>query len=426
MSTKPFNPYAVRWSRFASGERMPFLVGVTTGLPLEAPTYWITAERRALGMQPNTLFNELRSLMYLYLWGDLRGVDVSERLRDGVFLSLSEIIDLVGFCGRFLADILPELDDRHLNVVRLARRKPAKEGNVQSGEKRNRLFVIRSFIEFTSADYLSQLQQWPTRWSDYQRMRRECLDQMSGYIKGIRAPNRDDVGQREGLDPAVIKRLLAVVEPDHPENPFRPEVRFRNYLIVRLLVELGLRRGELLGLYVNDLIITGSRGTVTIHRRPDDKNDNRRAKPAAKTAARVLPLSGRGAELVHEWVVEYRAKLPLAKRNPFLFVTVPDGRPMSLSNVNKIFEAIRKRVPGLSDDLGPHLLRHSWNDAFSELIDEKANISPEEEIKWRMRFMGWRNEASARYYLRRTTARRSNEFLAEMHDRLDVRLGDDA
>lgn len=426
MSTNVVNPYTVRWSRFADGERMPFLIPIATGLPLEAPTYWIIAHRRALGMQPNTLFNELRSLMYLYLWADLRGIDVGERLREGVFLSLSEIIDLVGFCGRFLADILPELDDRRLNVVRGASRKLPKDGSVQSGGKRNRLFVIRSFIEFTSADYLSQLQQWPTRWSAYDKMRRECLDRMGGYIAGIRALNRDDVGQREGLDPEVIKRLLAVVEPDHPENPFRPEVRFRNYLIVRLLVELGLRRGELLGLYVNDLLLTGSRGTVTIHRRPDDKNDNRREKPAAKTAARVLPLSGRAAELVHEWVVEYRAKLPLAKRNPFLFVTVPDGRPMSLSNVNKIFQAIRKRVPGLPDDLGPHLLRHSWNDAFSEQIDRKGNVSPEEEVKWRMRVMGWRNEATARHYLRRTTTRRSNEFLAEMQDRLDVRLGDDA
>ncbi|CDN47980.1 hypothetical protein [Neorhizobium galegae] len=55
-------------------------------------------------MQPNTLFNELRSLMFLYLWADLRGVDIGERLREGVFLSLGEIIDLVGFCGRYLAD----------------------------------------------------------------------------------------------------------------------------------------------------------------------------------------------------------------------------------------------------------------------------------------------------------------------------------
>lgn len=376
-------------------------------------------------MQPNTLFNELRSLMFLYLWADLRGVDIGERLREGVFLSLGEIIDLVGFCGRYLADILPELEDRRLNVVRLTKRKRPKKHSVQSGEKRNRLSVIRMFIDFASADHLSQLQRWPTHWSIYYKVRRECLDRMGEYIGAIRAPNRDDVGQREGLDPEVVKRLLAIVEPDHPQNPFRPEVRFRNYLIVRLLIELGIRRGELLGLYAVDLLLSGSKGTVTIHRRPDDKHDDRREKPAVKTAARVLPLSGRATELVHEWVVEYRSKLPLAKRNPFLIVTVPDGRPMSLSNINKIFQAIRKRVPGLPDELGPHLLRHSWNDAFSEQIDRKGNVSPETEIKWRKRLMGWRSDATAQHYLRRTTRRRSDEFLAEIQERLDVRIGDE-
>ncbi|MVA33942.1 tyrosine-type recombinase/integrase [Agrobacterium vitis] len=405
---------------------MPFLIRTGTGLPLEAPTYWITAERRALGMQPNTLFNELRSLMFLYLWADLRGVDIEERLRDGVFLSLAEIIDLVGFCGRYLADILPELGHLRSNVVSLAsRKKGPKEHSVQSGEKRNRLSVIRTFIDFTSADHLSQLQQWPTRWSVFDKVRRECLDRMGKYIGAIRAPNRDDIGQREGLNSEMVKRVLAIVEPDHPENPFRPEVRFRNYLIVRLLIELGIRRGELLGLYVVDLTLSGSKGTVTIHRRPDDKHDSRRVKPAAKTAARVLPLSGRATELLHEWVVEYRSKLPLSKRNPFLIVTVPDGKPMSLSNINKIFQALRRRVPGLPDELGPHLLRHSWNDAFSEQVDRKGTVSQEEEIKWRMRLMGWRNEATARHYLRRTTRRRSNEFLAEIQEGLDIRMGDE-
>lgn len=407
---------------------MPFLIRVASGIPLESPTYWITAYRRALGRQPNTLFNELRSLMYLYLWGDLRGIDIGERLRGGTFLSLSEIIDLVGFCGRFLKDILPEFENLCPNVVQLASRGSRKEGSVQSGEKRNRLAVIRSFIGFTSADHLSELQPWPSRWSVYDGIRRECLDRMGEYIRSIRAPNRDDVGQREGLEEGVVTRLLAIIEPDHPENPFSKAVRFRNYLIVRLLADLGIRRGELLGLYVGDFSLNGMKSTVTIHRRPDDGNDPRSEKPATKTAARVLPLSGRTAELVHEWVVAYRAKLPLAKRSPFLIVTTPDGEPMSLSNVNKIFQAIRTRVPGLPDELGPHLLRHSWNDAFSEVIDRKG-VSPEDEAKWRMRLMGWRSELTAQHYLRRTTRRRSNEFLAEMQNGFDIRSenkGDDA
>jgi integrase len=43
-----------------------------------------------------------------------------------------------------------------------------------------------------------------------------------------------------------------VIEPDHPENPFESKVRFRNYLILGLLLDLGIRRGELLGIRIED------------------------------------------------------------------------------------------------------------------------------------------------------------------------------
>jgi integrase len=87
---------------------------------------------------------------------------------------------------------------------------------------------------------------------------------------------------------AEVIRLRAVVEPDHPENPFEPKVRFRNYLIIRLLLDLGIRRGELLGIRVEDCRL-GSNGTVTVHRRPDDPDDPRKVQPSSKTEARLLP-----------------------------------------------------------------------------------------------------------------------------------------
>lgn len=397
---------------------MPFLVSASTGVPLDAPTFWVIAHRRALGRQPNTLSNELRSLMYLYLWAEARGVDIHQRLREGIFFPLSEIIDLVNFCGRFADDVLEEMQDRSLKLVRLNRRRKNAKRTVQSDEKRNRLAAIRSFVEFTSADFLSTLSQWPQRWDYYNAVRTQCLELLQGYLDGLPKTNRDDLGLPEGLSAAAIKRLREIIEPDHSDNPFQPEVRFRNYLIVRLLLELGIRRGELLGIKVSDCVV-GASGSITVHRRPDDPDDPRRNKPATKTAARVLSLNARMAELVHEWAVHYRARIPGARLHPFLIVNCRDGGPMSLSNVNKIFEALRRRVPDLPKELSPHLLRHSWNDTFSEAMDKKG-IPEDQEIKWRMRLMGWRNENSARHYLRRTVRRRSNEVLKEMQDQMIV------
>lgn len=405
---------------------MPFLVPAAVGVPLDAPSYWITAHRRAVGAQPNTLFNELRSLMVLYIWADLRGIDIGERLQEGTFLELSEVIDLANVCGWYLDDILSALERRSSNVITLARHVPS--GGVQSGEKRNRLSVIRSFLEFTSADHLSRLQAWPNRWPLYRDMREEFLNRLGTYIRGLRAPNRDDVGQREGLDPEVLTRLRAVIDPDHPENPFQPQVRFRNFVMIRLLIELGIRRGELLGIMLEDCDVTGPRGYITIHRRPDNADDTRIAPGAStKTAARKLELSPRTTQLVYEWIAYHRSKLPGAAKGKgqFLVVSIPKGEPMSPSNVNKMFEALRRRVPGLPEDVAPHVLRHSWNDTFSEHMD-KNGISEEDEVKWRQKVMGWRDEASARFYLRRTVARRSNAILRELHDDLDIRVESEA
>lgn len=414
-------PYAVRWSKFQNGERMPFLVQVATGLPLDAPAFWIVALRRSLGKQPNTLGNDLRSLIPILLWADARGVNISERLREGVFFSLAELLDIADFCGLFIDDAVSEIEDRSSNPVRLDRRKKTDRRRVKLGEKRNRLAAIRSFVEFTSADFLSNLAVWPQRWSHYNAVRSECLKLLQGHIEGLPNRNSDDVGQPEGLGRAAQRRLREVIEPGHPENPFTPDVQFRNYVIVKLLLDTGVRRGELLIVKVSDCSL-GSSGLITVHRSPDDPQDDRSDKPATKTAARILALSGRMAELLHEWVVHYRAKIPGANRHPFLIVSSRDGRPMSLSNVNKIMSTLRQ-VSGLPKDLTPHVLRHTWNDNFSEMADRKG-ISEEQEIKWRARLMGWRSENSARHYLRRTVRRRSNEFFKKMQDAMTIQTAE--
>ncbi|TBG89590.1 hypothetical protein ELG67_11065 [Rhizobium leguminosarum] len=411
------NPFSVRWGRFASGERMPFLVPVITGVPLQAPLFWIVALKRPSNKQPNTLANELRSLIYLFLWADARGIDLPHRFREGTLLTLTEIVDLVRFCGHFLEEAIAEVESRRSNLVVLRHRRHG-DRKVQSDEQRNRLSSIHSFIEFTTADILSTLAPWPGLWDRYNAIRTECLQLIRAYRDGLSKKSRGELDLPKGLEEKALARLRQVIEPDHPDNPFQPQVRFRNYVIVRLLLDLGIRRGELCGIKVSDCLL-GSSGSVTIHRRPDDPDDTRRMQAATKTVARVLSLSDRMTEVVHEWVVYYRAKIPGARRNPYLIVSSVSGQPMSMSNVNKIIEALRRKVDGLPKELTPHVLRHSWNDSFSALMDRKG-VPEEREVKLRAKLMGWRNLESARFYLRRTVSRRADQVLKEMQDQVEA------
>ncbi|RUV68246.1 site-specific integrase [Mesorhizobium sp. M1A.F.Ca.IN.020.30.1.1] len=417
----------MRWSKFADGERMPFLVWAATSIPLQAPTYWVVSKRRPSGIQPNTLHNDLRALMYLYLWADARGVDLQDRLESGALLTLTEVVDLDTFCGRYLDEAVGELPGQDGHVIRLVVRKSnnkkkASRRTVNLIEKRNRLKAVYSFLEYASADHLSRLHLWPDRWSHYSSVRDNCLQWIRTRYEAIKKPSRNDLGAREGLEEAEVARLRAVIEPDHPENPFEPKVRFRNYLIIRLLLGVGVRRGELLGIRIEDCKL-GSNGTVTVHRRPDDPDDPRKVQPSSKTEARVLPLNGRLTEILYEWIVHHRPKIAGARKHPFLIVDCDDGRPLSLSAVNKLMRRLRRRVPGLPEKLSAHVLRHSWNDAFSDAMDRKS-VPGDQEAKWRARLMGWRREESAAAYLRRTVRRRSNEVLIEMQDGLDIQHAD--
>jgi integrase len=396
---------------------MPFLVRAATGLPLQAPTYWIVSKRRPSGSQPNTLHNELRALMYLYVWADARGLDLQDRFESGALFTLTEVADLETFCGRYLDEAVAELSGQADGLIRLkVRNSKARCRTVNLGEKRNRLAAIHSFVEYTSADYLSRLHLRPDRWSHYDSVRNNCLQWIRSRCEAIKKPSRNDLGAREGLGEAEVIRLRAVIEPDHPENPFELKVRFRNYLIIRLLLDLGLRRGELLGIRAEDCRL-GSNGNVTVHRRPDDPDDPRKVQPYSKTEARILPLNGRLTDLLYEWIVYHRPKIAGARRHPFLIVDCDQGRPLSLSSVNKLMAALRKRVSGLPENLSPHVLRHSWNDAFSDAMDRK-DVPGDQESKWRARLMGWRREESAQAYLRRTVRRRSDEVLIEIQNGL--------
>ena len=196
---------------------------------------------------------------------------------------------------------------------------------------------------------------------------------------------------------SVTARLLDVVQVDHPENPWadppkllealnvakqasnpREEkriqtilagklaVRLRNRLIVDLLSQFGMRRGELLELKVSNL----QGESLFIHRQPDVSEDPRKYAPLRMTRGRKLLAY---PDLQAQWFdyARIRGKLPGALKHPFLLVNHRDGSPLSSPAVTRIFSELRK-VVGLPSNLTPHHLRRFWNEEFSRLADEQG------------------------------------------------------
>jgi integrase len=221
-----------------------------------------------------------------------------------------------------------------------------------------------------------------------------------------------------------LAALIDVVQPGSPENPWKGDhAKERNALIVRWLLALGIRRGELLGVRVSD--INFQTNEVLIARRADDLDDPRTNEPNTKTRDRLLSLDEDLAVLTRRYVTGGRRRIEGARRHDYLFVANGSGAPLSLSGLNKIFAVLRTKCPSLPDDLSPHVFRHTWNDEFSALMD-KRQVAEEAEKKMRSRMMGWsETSGTAAAYTRRHTEKKAKEASLALQSKLNPRSKDE-
>ena len=413
---KAANPYQLREVRFPDGERLPLLVCRVSGLPIELATYWVTSDLRGLNKQATTLRHDLENLMVAFLWADARGLDLPDAIKAPAFLTLSQMNDLDGFCRRPVSALVAEVQEKRAPSAR-SRGKPLARNQVRS-----RMYSIHRFLMHVSADHLSRLTPNTPEHATYRDARAEGLERWGARYKALDASR--STSAREGLSAAEAERLKEVIRPDSPDNPWLPEVRRRNGLVVLLLWATGIRRGELLALEASDFTPKPNGAKLRILRRPDNPRDRRARQPAVKTLGRDITVHDGLAALLQEYILEDRRKLPGARKHPFLFVSSADGAPLSLSGVNKLFRALQA-VDGLPGDLSPHVLRHTWNDDFSAQSDlanpHRTDVERIQEERNRAYLMGWSMKSTMpRLYSRRWIRETANQHLLKQQAAIEI------
>jgi integrase len=308
-------------------------------------------------------------------------------------------------------------------LVRFQQRKLRKLGGATaSADIGNRLSTVHSYLTFASFACAARMDPGGEARRVYEAARTAILGVLRARAKAF-LPARSTGEPREGLRAEQRQRLLEAITPGHPENPWEPEVQNRNQLVVRLLYELGMRRGEVLCLRVGDVKLTADGALLTVVRRPQDPDDPRQPKPQVKTLGRELLIGVTLRDLFVGYLADRRT-LPGARRHPFLFVSGTNGAPLSVWSMTKMFKALRERVPGLSEELSAHVLRHDWNDRFSEMSDRAApartEIDATKEERARAYAMGWSNPATATRYTKRWTREAANKRSLDMQERRDI------
>jgi hypothetical protein len=387
--------FRVRVTKMTTGERLPLVVD-RRGLPVPGPNQWSLFIRRPQ-VQQNTLIEELRTVAHVYDWAMRRRIDLDERLASGNGLTPAELTALYQNL-RYVRPFGRKSAERRLTDVADVQVVSGKTHAVRVGYAREYLIwgLERALYRLDVGDL--RVREIRER---SERTRRAAID--------FQRSSSDGVAKRIGLDREKRARLLEVINPTYPQNPFRRTVRFRNWVMVLLLMTFGFRRGESLKIYVSDVNVKGRNPSLTIHRRPGDVLDTRANEPAVKTLGRKIPLSLEMAQMLDAFIMHHRPRFPGADQSPFLFFS-EDGNPLALRSVNAILERIVACFPEFEGILSPHVLRYTYNDMLTESA-AAAGVDAETLKQTRNYLNGWAlNSEQGSLYSRRAIEERAAEI----------------
>lgn len=399
------NPFRIKSIRLHSGERLPIILDAD-GLPLFEPTIFAISVLRGRNLASNSIKQALRAVMVLQSMLDKDGINLDRRIEQGELLTYGEIDRLVALSKLEMESIwenekpagqqrkMISLEQARLNLTR----QKAKNG-VQPGTSAIRLIYIRKYLVWYVNNRIMRMQQGTAR-SEMIELRDLVLSAIEERTPSSRG--RSGEPERMGLTSEAQITLLEIIDPANSNNPWETlHSKERNALIVHMMLELGLRRGELLGVRINDI----KSNELYVARRPDDELDDRLDEPNAKTRARPIPLSRDLSQRIYNYVNGARYAIKAARKRPMLIVS-DAGRELSLSAVNKLFVPLQL-TSSLLTYVTPHTLRHTFNDNLYESLDA-AGMSHVEIRKAMIRLNGWSdNSSSPDYYTKRSTTRRA-------------------
>ena len=420
--------YVAKRLRFRNGDRHS-IVQVVGGLPVHEVTLFVR-KYRTKGRAANTIHLVCRSLALLYRLLENKRIDLHGRLSEGKFLTIPELENIAVDLQYRADDLDDEADEPSLvsgksNVINIAKigfrsKVPAKTLKaVEVGSQATRIRYIASYLEFL-ATYVGATLEPKTRLA----LKTDMAVALASFKEHVPpVSKRASLGARKGLSVDEQSRLLGVIDPDSPLNPWtRRFVRQRNWLIVVVLLATGMRIGELLGLQIRDLL--ESEPKFKIIRRADAQEDLRPQQPGTKTSDRVVELSPPIMRALLNYINVWRQAIPAARAIPQVIVS-EDGGALSSSSIDKIFLELRAACPGLPVTLTSHVMRHTWNERFSEQA-ELMGLSDTIEERARNDQQGWsENSKMAATYTRRHTAKKGREVSLKLQEQLDEQLSND-
>lgn len=392
--------YKIKKFVMSNGERGCLILDKETQLPVYYQNLYLTTNVRNRSATASTLEIVATNLLILSNFLKSRNINIIDRIETKGFLNVAEVDDLIRYARQ-------RFDKQKITNVRLI-----KMEQVAKRTFSYRIHVFSNYLNWLCG-LLHSIKGIHAKY------------EVEGFIESIKAhhPLNKSLGVNDRKDKSLseeqIKNLFKLLEVEGSQNPFQKEVQVRNRLIFTLLLNCGLRAGELLNLKVNDF--SPRNYTLNIFRRHDCIEDRRLNQPLVKTGEREIPLSDELAMEILDYINNYRNKYTKKKTHDFLFVTHSScktiGEPLSVSAYEKIISTIKKSSPVLKN-LSGHKLRHSWNYFYSNEIDD-SNLDISRKSGLRCYLMGWSKDSrmSENYNFKQISIK-EKEVIEKVYDSL--------
>lgn len=340
----------------------------------------------------NTLKKYADELKFLYIHFTVNNIDLVSRVSSGVFLSISEIDDFVR------ASKLPFRTNNHVETSKIVNVTDRRIQNaihatnnstphVSAHTCKQRLVRLRSYIEHLYVCH--HYDKAPTDETiKIDRKFRAFQLYINKYISDIRKDNVKTSDPFESVLPTEkFFELLEIIKESSERNPFKSS-KLRNQLVMQILIETGVRIGAVLKLKVSDLIDDWDNPRFLLTRTPNDSTDRRRNPAKNKTKALSVSISPELMKQIKLYINTVRSTYTKSNAHDFLFISEKGQSSGNEITYEQLHNVVVKFGRAINHKLYPHLLRHKWNEIFTDRA-EKAGYSQDKIEDMRKYSMGW-------------------------------------
>lgn len=396
----------VKMVRHPSGLNLPILLDAD-GIPVPLANEWILQRR---GLSPNTLTRNLRELAILFTWLDFLRIDFGACMAGDRMFTEAE-----------LAGSLCE----HLRVgVKVSALKagggPRKQGKkiaVSPLTYKLRLITVRQFMGWCFRSKMGSMASGDPALLRV-KAHQEHVDKVLSDQEISNPPQNRSV--TKGLRDDQVTSLIWCVDFRNPQAyGLNEHVRYRNFIIVMIMLTFGLRPAEVLTLRVADVEFGGVTA-LRVFRRVADPNDTRSPQPRVKRNGRDIIIQTPAIiRLIESYIEVYRENVMerFGKDHNYLIVS-DEGDPLHGNSVSNYFQIIRKKFKEtLPSNLTPKSLRHTYSSRTERDMAERG--VPEDERKQVLAYL--RGDSSVRsqeVYVGGEIIRQATAVQSKYHDAL--------